>query len=110
MSGFLKVYIPIACACAVVGFIAGVVGTYWANYYIMSGPSFPEASLGGLYLLGYPGFLLAGRTGPSGFIEFEPSYRWGAVASWNAVAWAATMPWLLLAARHLLRFTRGRRE
>ena len=63
---------------------------------------------GGLRVLGYPGFLLAGRTGPAGWIEFEPSYRWPAVAAWNAVSWAVVLPLVLWAGLALARAIRGR--
>ena len=90
--------------CAFVGFLAGAVGTHFENYYCMSGPSFPEGPLGWLRFLAYPGCVLAGRTGPHGYIDFVASYNWVAVAAWNALVWAVVLPPVLGASWRFCRF------
>lgn len=93
---------------AVAGFVCGIVGARIENYYTMSGPSFPGLTLGGLRVLGYPGFVFAGRTGPHGYNEFANSYNVGTVALWNSLAWAIVLPMFLCVVIQLVRLLRGR--
>jgi len=95
MSVLWKPLVIVAVACTIVGFVSGMVGTRFANYYLTSGPSFPESPHSWLRFLGYPGLLIAGRTGPHGFNDFARSYNWVAVAVWNAGTWAILLPMFL---------------
>jgi hypothetical protein len=108
MTWTWKQHLAAAVVGAAVGSALGAVAADIENYYILSGPSFPDHPWGWLRFLGHPGYLLAGRTGPSGFVEFLRSYDVFTVAGWDGLVWAIVFPFAVLGTRCLLKLLAAR--